>query len=866
MKRKTFFKGIQRVATLALAAGTCFSVTACGGGSGSGSGDGESTGDNLVVWTAPATFKIKQQDDYSHLQESKEVEVETFVNERVSAQIIMTAQEDVDTFTASVSELTDGKGNVIKGEEVDLYATKYINISSIKDSQTLTGAGNYPDALVPIDNYVASGENSIVAKENQGLWLAVKPAKGKTAGVYKGKVTIQADKESYEVEVAIDVLDYELSDVSHMKTSFGLGIDGVAYGELDSTPEMAEKYYEYLLDYRLSANSMPGFTNEINPSRRGTEIPRFIEAIAKYAADDRCSRYTLLYAREYFTDVPITETNQSGTLQTVHVGVMEELLRAMMEYSLENEINLFTKASTYYMWVDEYTGGIGKNWVNDIYTRSSTLYNRLADEYLSAWEEEGTLTDFKKECAEDLRDIRDLLTGPLIDMMQSKCSIVPTIDVYHTQEARDYYTEWLTQWYGDDVELWSYTCMNPDAPNPTYHIEDELLSSRLYSWMMYEYDIVGNLYWTTALYTQSSGLEANGHIQDFYQNALRFPAANGDGFLLYPGRLYGVDGPIGSIRLESIGDGNEEYDLMYALEEMYEERASAKGVAYNPDDFNSVLELLTSELYTGVMCKYQDGYLNNFDTSRAALNQLILMASKGVIVESAIKEKDSVKITLSAPVGTEVSFEGTDKKSTDANGITTHTFTVKLDQPSNYLKVSGGGQNLSVFLGGECKSFDLGALVEAGSMKITANRTIENLLKPSGTETVSDGVVTVVNAEVDGAQRKVVNLAYVPQSALKVGAVLDVSKQNVTKDSTRMYLQIYVSEDVSVTVKGQTVVGLYKTATNVKLQAGWNAIEVEMTTFNMAKDGNLKNIMLEIANEGLNAESFTMQLAGLQVV
>ena len=49
--------------------------------------------------------------------------------------------------------------------------------------------------------------------------------------------------------------------------------------------------------------------------------------------------------------------------------------------------------------------------------------------------------------------------------------------------------------------MWTYTCMNPRPPYPTYHLDDTLTSSRLLGWMMYNYDIVGNLYWETVLYS-----------------------------------------------------------------------------------------------------------------------------------------------------------------------------------------------------------------------------------------------------------------------------------------------------------------------------------------------------------------------------
>ena len=45
-----------------------------------------------------------------------------------------------------------------------------------------------------------------------------------------------------------------------------------------------------------------------------------------------------------------------------------------------------------------------------------------------------------------------------------------------------------------------------------------------------------------------------------WEEAEMFPDANGDGFMIYPGKQVGIDGPVTSIRLELIRDGNEDFE------------------------------------------------------------------------------------------------------------------------------------------------------------------------------------------------------------------------------------------------------------------------------------------------------------------
>ena len=94
--------------------------------------------------------------------------------------------------------------------------------------------------------------------------------------------------------------------------------------------------------------------------------------------------------------------------------------------------------------------------------------------------------------------------------------------------------------------------------------------------MMSEYDITGNFYWAADLYQQYVGNGAYQPIDDYYGTAERYENANGDGYLMYPGAPYGMDEPLSSLRLETIRDGLEEYELWYALHDAYE----AKGYSY----------------------------------------------------------------------------------------------------------------------------------------------------------------------------------------------------------------------------------------------------------------------------------------------
>jgi hypothetical protein len=122
--------------------------------------------------------------------------------------------------------------------------------------------------------------------------------------------------------------------------------------------------------------------------------------------------------------------------------------------------------------------------------------------------------------------------------------------------------------------LWWYTCCGPQAPYPTYLIDDCGASPRVLSWLQALHRIEGVLYWCVNVWTPYR----DGRYQDdvrVWEEAEMFPNANGDGFLVYPGTPLGIAGPVSSVRLETIRDGNEDVEYVALLRRLL----AARGVA-----------------------------------------------------------------------------------------------------------------------------------------------------------------------------------------------------------------------------------------------------------------------------------------------
>ncbi len=129
-------------------------------------------------------------------------------------------------------------------------------------------------------------------------------------------------------------------------------------------------------------------------------------------------------------------------------------------------------------------------------------------------------------------------------------------------------------------EVWWYVTRFPHNPEIALSINDEAVKHRLLFWQQKMYNVDGFLYymcndWENAkAWTKKYEKTAAGTPVNFY----------GNGVLIYPGgalpeyiEKYGSDGypgPIGSLRLEDIRDGVEDYDYFTILDRLYGEGTS----------------------------------------------------------------------------------------------------------------------------------------------------------------------------------------------------------------------------------------------------------------------------------------------------
>jgi len=103
-------------------------------------------------------------------------------------------------------------------------------------------------------------------------------------------------------------------------------------------------------------------------------------------------------------------------------------------------------------------------------------------------------------------------------------------------------------------EIWEYVCISAQKPYANiWGIDFPGTDPRVVFWQCYAQEITGFLYWATDYWQKNP-----------WQDPLTYPGGNGDGSLLY----FGPDGPVDSLRWETVRDGIEDYDYLALLESL----------------------------------------------------------------------------------------------------------------------------------------------------------------------------------------------------------------------------------------------------------------------------------------------------------
>ncbi len=682
MKRKRILAGV-------LVAVTILSTAACEtkkqtADEADGNKEAAATVADATVWSAPATVKVLSTaaiEDYEDVK-TDTISLVSGKNEYESGQIIVSAQKDL-SFTVSLSDLVEeNNAGIISKDHFTVYTQKYINVLRNWHGNG-AAVGGYPDAILPQENAVAYEQNVVKKGNNGGAWLEFFIPEDTPAGTYKGEATVTVGDSSQTMPISLKVYNVTVPTESTQKSVFTVSYTQVEVHELDSSWEMAGKYFDLLLKYRCSPTSV---------ATDATSAEEFAERA--YA-----------YCQKGMSTIGLPTGGGSQYLDGLEVFDYEytaERIVALAKKSLDSNYDLLKKAAFYNWRIDE---PFCAAYPDGQVAASIKAFDLAIEKAIADLKADPSFTGaFADQLLADIRNIPDVVTdyntdaygnshrllapvknadGSLFSYEGTDVSICAKPDAYGSEEER--------ATYRNGRELWWYSCNEPRYPYPSYHIDDTMTSTIAFEWMMAEYDIVGNLYWAVNYHMDESGQ----NLENAYDVAHRGSGANGEGAIIYPGKQYGVDGPVASIRLDAIRDGYEDYELIRILKEGY----AALG-----KDSSDLIHQITESIYKESSIV---GDSAEYEAAREILLQSVeAMQSPAQLTINSIRKEEAASgeqysFTISAAEGTELYSD--DTKLTVQDGQ--YTIVKSLTESRNYLKLSAKKDDtqsiIRIYLGGK---------------------------------------------------------------------------------------------------------------------------------------------------------------------
>ncbi len=565
------------------------------------------------VWgtysTAKVTQNLKEAPPYDKLAAS--VDIQMMKNETEGAQIIVTtADSAVDAYSMQISDLSDGNGNVIAQSDISVYHQKYIEVLKKTDllNEEYLAGDMVPDMLLPLDIAAEYGENKIAANKNQGITVEVKTTSETVPGTYTGTFVLDLDGEKTNIPVTVEVWDIAYEGKRSFQSSFLLYRSSLLYGEYEVSDELVDRYIDFFLDYKVNSYVV----------QDSYSVEKFVAEAERFFDNDNYNSICI----PNFMDSGYTATGATAT------KIVDYIVGAAKASTPERPyVDYLYIYPSYYDEVDawpekqadlEKIFTVGGEW-------NKTLERALAEVQATA-EYEAFSEEFKAQVDEAILNISAVIPNTAFrqDWLQNhSTTFCPVLNLLGEDGQLYQYQDYAE--LNQNGSVWGYTCVGPTYPNPTFHIDDYNLGTRVSGWMSKKFNLDGYLYWASNL-NEATGFDMNREI-NVYETAERAGYCAGDGYLVYPGAYYGSKYPFASTRLVAWRDGMDDYDMLCVYEELVQEKAKEYGVSI---DFEDCVNDLYDSLF-GDTKYYTDDALVVAARAELASRILALKGEDGVI-------------------------------------------------------------------------------------------------------------------------------------------------------------------------------------------------------------------------------------------
>ncbi len=469
-------------------------------------------------------------------------------NEIEDAQFILVSEESKEGMTAALSGFANDNGDTLAA---DIYIELYHDCGD---------SGMVPDAIPPLS---AHGPFSLEENKSQSFIVKITSEEDTASGWYSSDLTI-LDGEGKAVKctkIFVYVWDFALSEETACATSIGLAmgylINSCAGDGLDNSTRY-KNYYDYLLENRVCAMYLPYELHEqgvveyldnprvtsyqIQSDKGGTKIDykqraKMLKQL--FGKEEYAHRFDKAYyfagaLDDYKNVLDPLRPDQLETLKTAYDTEMPPFISVQPSYS-DIPVNFI---STYFADID-YTLEDGT--VIDQIDYYDDFVNLLCSKpfaYTEDWE----------------------LSTPGAKTMQPE----KWTAVYGPFKDR------MEEYKANGNKLWWFISWDVTEPYINYYMQTDGVAQRLLFWQQYDCGVEGFLYNFANFWIGDCADPYNNNITDS-----SYPNAHGASILIYPGAKYGLQTPVGSLRLEAMRDGIEDYQLFTMLDSQRSDASAA---------------------------------------------------------------------------------------------------------------------------------------------------------------------------------------------------------------------------------------------------------------------------------------------------
>ena len=512
---------------------------------------------DVAVWWCDATRKVPPERALPQ-DGSEAVRLAAAKNDFEAVQVVVRPSRPLKSLRATSSSLT-GPAGEIPADHVRTLRVAYHTVHTPTDATGLKG--RWPDALPPLTRPI-----SIPAGENQPLWVLVHVPASAAAGDYRGQIALAADGWSATVPIRLHVWDFALPARNHLETAFGFSPrDVFRYHGLtreEDQRKVLDYYWRSFAEHRISPYDPTPldpirvrFVPEAMPARAELDFAAFDRAMARAVSEFRVTNFRLSI-----------EGMGGGTFHS----------------RSEPRIGKYGEETRQYQQMfSDYVRQLEQHFREKGWLKMAYVY----------WFDEPAPRDYEF-VIQGMQRLRKYAPG-LQRMLTEEPGeeLAGSVDIWCPVTSKyDHSAAEKRRAHGE--RFWWYVCTGPKAPYCTLFIDHPATELRIWLWQTWQRNIAGILVWRANYWTSSAAFPDE--PQNPYEDPMSYrsgystprgekrPWGNGDGRFLYPPEaaarpgLSGpgpvIEPPVSSIRWEMLREGIEDYEFLYLLRELLEQR------------------------------------------------------------------------------------------------------------------------------------------------------------------------------------------------------------------------------------------------------------------------------------------------------